>query len=149
MPESKYSFGQADQASQVDDKTQKNTADGSASVPTDNKRTTRKRGADAASAEKDADKTTNDAHKNGANVKAEPSEDKKPATKKRSADEDPVKNGSNKKTKDIQKTVTKALNIPIDEGFEALGKLKGKSAMRELMRGRQTDTPCHRPQGLH
>ncbi|KAJ6127993.1 hypothetical protein N7471_009210 [Penicillium samsonianum] len=124
LPESKYSFGQADQASQVDDKTQKNTADGSASVPTDNKRTTRKRGADAASAEKDADKTTNDAHKNGANVKAEPSEDKKPATKKRSADEDPVKNGSNKKTKDIQKTVTKALNIPIDEGFEALGKLK-------------------------
>ncbi|KAK4869128.1 hypothetical protein LT330_006128 [Penicillium expansum] len=123
LPESKYSFGQADQADQADDDTQK-TAYASASVPTDNKRTLRKRGVAAVSVENDADKTTVDTKKNGANGKAKSSEDKKPATKKRGADEDPVKNGSNKKKKDTQKTTTKAINIPIDEGFEQLGKLK-------------------------
>lgn len=149
LPESKYSFGQPDQVSQADDDTQDKTVDGTTSLPADNKRTTRKRGADAASAANDADKTTNDTQKNGTNGKAKSSADKKPATKKRGADEDPVKKGSNKKTKDIQKTTIKALNVPIDDGFEELGKLKGKSAMRELSCGIQTDTPCDRPQGLH
>ncbi|KAJ5971379.1 uncharacterized protein N7479_001297 [Penicillium vulpinum] len=124
LPESKYSFSQADQASQADEDTQKKTTDSSASLPAENKRTTRKRGADAASAQNDADNTTNDSQKNGANGKAKSSEDKKPASKKRGADEDLDQKTSNKKTKDIQKTSTKALNIPIDEGFEALGKLK-------------------------
>lgn len=136
LPESKYSFGQADQTSQGDDDVQDKTADGTASLPADNKRTTRKRGADAASAANDADKTTNDTQKNGTKGKAKSSEDKKAATKKRGADEDPVKKGSNKKAKDIQKTTIKALNVPIDDGFEELGKLKGRSAMRELRRGR-------------
>lgn len=104
---------------------------------------------DAASAANDADKTTNDTQKNGTNGKAKSSEDKKPAAKKRGADEDPAKKGSNKKTKDIQKTTIKALNVPIDDGFEELGKLKGKSAIRELRCGIQTDTPCDRPKGLH
>lgn len=149
LPESKYSFGQADQTSQGDDDIQDKNADSTASLPADNKRTTRKRGADAASAANDADKTANDAPKNGTNGKAKSSEDKKVATKKRGADEDPVKKGSNKKTKDIQKTTIKALNVPIDDGFEELGKLKGRSAMRELRRGRQTNTPCDRSQGLH
>ncbi|KGO78340.1 hypothetical protein PITC_059530 [Penicillium italicum] len=123
LPESKYSFGQADQADQADNDTQK-TADASVSVPADNKRTLRKRGTAAVSAENDADQTTKDTKKNIANGKAKSSEDKKPAAKKRGADEDPVKKGSNKKRKDIQKTTTKAINVPIDEGFEALGKLK-------------------------
>lgn len=149
LPESKYAFGQANQASQADDDTQNKIVDGTASLPADNKRITRKRGVDAASAANDADKTTNDTQKNGTNGKAKSSEDKKSATKKRGADEDPVKKGSNKKTKDIQKTTIKALNVPIDDGFEELGKLKGKFAMRELKSGRQTDTPCDRPQGLH
>lgn len=149
LPESKYSFDQADQTSQADDDMQDKTADGTTSLPADNRRTTRKRGADAASAANDADKTTNNTQKNGKNGKAKSSEDKKPATKKRGADEDPVKKGSSKKTKDIQKTTIKALNVPIDDGFEELGKLKGKSAMGELSRGRQTDNPCDRPQGLH
>jgi hypothetical protein len=149
LPESKYSFSQADQTPQADDDTQDKTADDTASPPIDNKRTTRRRGANAASTENDAAKATNDTQKNGTNGKAKSSEDKKPATKKRGADEDPVKKGSNKKTKDIQKTTIKALNVPIDDGFEELGKLKGKSAMRELRCGRKTDTPCDRPQGLH
>lgn len=141
LSESKYSFGQSNQTSQTDDDTQDKTADGTASLPADNKRTTRKRGADAASAVNDADKTTNDTQKNGTNGKAKSSKDKKPEAKKRGADEDPVKKESNKKTKDIQKTTIKALNVPIDDGFEELGKLKGKSAMRELRHGRQADTP--------
>ncbi|CAI7658001.1 unnamed protein product [Penicillium crustosum] len=124
LPESKYAFGQANQASQADDDTQNKIVDGTASLPADNKRITRKRGVDAASAANDADKTTNDTQKNGTNGKAKSSEDKKSATKKRGADEDPVKKGSNKKTKDIQKTTIKALNVPIDDGFEELGKLK-------------------------
>ena len=126
LSESKYSFGQANQVSQADDYTQKKTVDGGAAPPADNKRTTRKRGA-AASAEDDAAKTTNDSLKNGADGAAKPSEDKKPAGKKRGADEEPIKNGSNKKAKDIQKTTTKAITVPIDDGFEELGKLKGKS----------------------
>ncbi|KAJ5817241.1 hypothetical protein N7447_009474 [Penicillium robsamsonii] len=124
LAESKYSFGQVDQASQADDNAHTKTADSIASLPADNKRITRKRGADAASAENDADKTTNGAQKNGANGNDKSSGDKKPASKKRGADEDTGKNGSNKKTKDIQKTSTKAINVPIDEGFESLGKLK-------------------------
>ncbi|KAJ5371769.1 hypothetical protein N7517_003775 [Penicillium concentricum] len=161
LAESKYSLGQADQASQADDNAQTETADSIASLPADNKRITRKRGADAASAENDADKTTNGTQKNGANAKdkssgdkkaavknedvdenpieskktkvtkangangkAKPSEDKKPGSKKRGADEDTVENASKKKTKDTQKTATKAINVPIDEGFESLGKLK-------------------------
>ncbi|KAJ5462438.1 hypothetical protein N7530_010643 [Penicillium desertorum] len=123
LPESKYSFGQPNQASQADDDPQEKTADGSAALPADNKRTTRKRGT-AASAKNDDAQKTSDTLKNGADGKAEPSEDKKPATKKRGADEEPVQNGSNKKAKDIQKTTTKAINVPIDEGFEELGKLK-------------------------
>ncbi|KAI1830556.1 hypothetical protein DTO027I6_8828 [Penicillium roqueforti] len=111
LPESKYSFGQA---SQPDDDTQK-TAD---AAPAENKRITRKRGADTAPAE------TQDTQKNGADSKAKPSEDKKPASKKRSATEDPVKNGSDKKTKDIQKTTKKTINVPVDEGFMEFGKIK-------------------------
>lgn len=135
LPESKYSFGQA---SQPDDDTQK-TAD---AAPAENKRITRKRGADTAPAE------TQDTQKNGADSKAKPSEDKKPASKKRSATEDPVKNGSDKKTKDIQKTTKKTINVPVDEGFMEFGKIKGKSSMRHLMWGSQTNTR-HRSQGLH
>ncbi|CAG8909903.1 unnamed protein product [Penicillium egyptiacum] len=123
LPESNYSFGQADQAPQADDDTQKNV-DGIAALPADNKRTTRKRGADATSAANDSDKTTNDTQKNGTSRKGNPNVDKQPTTKKRAADEEPVKKGANKKIKDIQKTATKAINVPIDEGFEALGKLK-------------------------
>jgi poly [ADP-ribose] polymerase len=132
LPESKYSFGQPNQASQAADDPQEKTADGSAALPADNKRTTRKRGA-AASAKNDDAQKTSDTLKNGVDGKAEPSEDKKPAMKKRGADEEPVQNSSNKKAKDIQKTTTKAINVPIDEGFEELGKLKGKSAIRVFM----------------
>ncbi|KAJ5520924.1 hypothetical protein N7463_001377 [Penicillium fimorum] len=118
LAESKYSFGQADQVSQGDENAQDNIG----SLPTNNKRITRKRGADAVSTRNDADETTNVT--NGANGKDKPSQDKKPTNQKRGAGEDKVKNGSNKKTKDIQKTASKAINVPIDEGFERLGKLK-------------------------
>lgn len=132
LPETKYSFGPANQSSQADDDTQKTTVDGSAALPADNKRTTRNRGAAASGENKDA-KATGDTLKNGADGKAKPSEDKKSATKKRGADEEPVKNGSNKKAKDIQKATTKAINVPIDEGLEELGRLKGKSAIPVFM----------------
>ncbi|OQE36958.1 hypothetical protein PENCOP_c011G01823 [Penicillium coprophilum] len=124
LAESNYFFGQTNQVSQVDNDTQQKTMDGSASLPVDNKRVTRNRGADVASVGTDAGSTPEGTQKNGANGKPRLSEDKKPASKKRGSDEDTVKNGPNKKTKDTQKTATKAIRVLIDEGFEALGKLK-------------------------
>ncbi|KAG0154574.1 hypothetical protein PDIDSM_142 [Penicillium digitatum] len=122
LPESNYSFGQAEQASKSDEDTNTKVVDANASVPMDNKRTLRKRAVDAVSPENDAEKKTNDTKKNSANGKA--AMDKKLTTKKRRADEDSGKSGSNKKAKDIQKTATTAINVPIDDGFEELGKLK-------------------------
>ncbi|KAJ5209988.1 hypothetical protein N7491_009799 [Penicillium cf. griseofulvum] len=122
LAESKYSsFAQADQASQADENADTKAADGSESGPADNKRITRKRGVVVASAENNAEETTNNTKKNGLKGKVQPSEDKKVVGKKRGADEDTVENASNKKAKDIQKTGTKAINVPIDEGVHGLG----------------------------
>ncbi|CAI7590850.1 unnamed protein product [Penicillium glandicola] len=122
--ELEFYFDPVSQVSEADDDAQDKSANGSAVPPAENRRTTRKRGADAASVENDADKTIEDTKKNGANGNAKPSDEKKPATKKRSVDEDAAENSSNKKTKNIQKTGTKAINIPIDEGFGGHSTLK-------------------------
>jgi poly [ADP-ribose] polymerase len=107
LAESKYSsFTQINQASQADENTDTKAVDGSESVPADNKRVTRKRGVVVASAENDAEETTN-TKKNGANGKAKPSLDAKPTIKNEDVDDDPAENDTDTKTKVTKKTGVK------------------------------------------